>query len=269
MHSVSEKTVTAWLLAGRLPDAFKASSGAWRIPLSSAQGMPRSRHLTRDPGWKVCSTCGERKPTTHFYRKRKGALGLQNACKPCQRARAAQWRAEHPYYSAQVSSTGYFRTTVRWRRILERYGLTEDDVHAMEEAQEHRCGICGVEKRLVIDHCHSTGRVRGLLCNQCNTFLGLLEKPDWLESALGYLAEHPAANALGESVDALRELGRQRSLIRTSRFAGVCWDASRQKWMAKIKVAGRTKNLGRFDEEEEAAGAYREALTLLQKESAA
>lgn len=59
--------------------------------------------------------------------------------------------------------------------------------------QEGRCAICRAEKdptRLVIDHNHKTGKIRGLLCGACNTGIGLLkDSPDVLEAAMQYLED--------------------------------------------------------------------------------
>ena len=59
-----------------------------------------------------------------------------------------------------------------------KYGITEDEYTAMLEAQEGRCAICNLERKLVIDHDHKTGKVRGLLCKPCNAMLGPFEQVD-------------------------------------------------------------------------------------------
>jgi Recombination endonuclease VII len=67
----------------------------------------------------------------------------------------------------------------RARALKRLYGLTQDQYDAMSVAQDHKCASCGaleIEQKhgvLVVDHCHATGKVRGLLCNQCNLILGL------------------------------------------------------------------------------------------------
>lgn len=63
----------------------------------------------------------------------------------------------------------------------------------MSAAQNNRCAICLRDKvRLGVDHDHSTGRVRGLLCHKCNAAIGLLEDSRFrLKSALKYLAGAP------------------------------------------------------------------------------
>lgn len=85
------------------------------------------------------------------------------------------------------------------RRARKR-GLTVEQLLEMEAQRNNRCDICGKEeyvkgstgrvKSLAIDHNHATGRIRGLLCNNCNRAIGLLGKsPGRLERALEYLKE--------------------------------------------------------------------------------
>jgi hypothetical protein len=78
------------------------------------------------------------------------------------------------------------------------YGITIETYEHMLEDQNHRCKICGGEGflmdrdrhkiKLVVDHCHVTGAVRGLLCHNCNRALGLLkDSKETLLSAIAYL----------------------------------------------------------------------------------
>lgn len=86
----------------------------------------------------------------------------------------------------------YYRA---WR-LASKYGLSVADYERMHVEQEGVCAICGREqmqaarngkKPLHVDHCHATGKVRGLLCKECNTTLGHIEKEEWLTKALAYL----------------------------------------------------------------------------------
>jgi hypothetical protein len=76
------------------------------------------------------------------------------------------------------------------RYYYKRYGLTLEQYQSLVEKQGGRCAICKrvLEKILVVDHCHETGRVRGLLCDRCNAGLGMfVDNPLILKSAIEYL----------------------------------------------------------------------------------
>jgi hypothetical protein len=83
--------------------------------------------------------------------------------------------------------------------LLRKYGISLIEYDALLAAQGGRCAICGRERptrgdqMLQVDHCHRTGKVRGLLCSPCNSVLGFLEdNPLTLRAAMAYLAEPPA-----------------------------------------------------------------------------
>lgn len=83
------------------------------------------------------------------------------------------------------------------RDRLRQYAMSPESYRALREAHGGVCAICGGMNRdrdLSIDHCHDSGRVRGLLCNRCNTAIGLLrEDPDLVAATLTYLMG-PTAN---------------------------------------------------------------------------
>ena len=81
------------------------------------------------------------------------------------------------------------------------YGITDSDLSRMKDEQDNKCYICGSEgfligknnhkEKLAVDHCHDTGKVRKLLCHNCNRALGLFkDKPELLRKAADYLEEH-------------------------------------------------------------------------------
>ncbi len=76
-----------------------------------------------------------------------------------------------------------------------KYGITLDDYNTMLREQNCCCAICGKHKllfkiRMFIDHCHITGKVRGLLCRNCNMGIGLLkENVESLKKAIKYLEQ--------------------------------------------------------------------------------
>lgn len=83
--------------------------------------------------------------------------------------------------------------------VRRQYGITLADYNEMSAKQSGKCAICGngdeVEgRRLAIDHCHNSGKVRGLLCGKCNRGLGLFyDKQELLENAISYLTKYALA----------------------------------------------------------------------------
>lgn len=91
-----------------------------------------------------------------------------------------------------------------WARgIKERYGLTAEQYWALYEAQGRTCYICrranGKAKRLAVDHDHSSGFVRGLLCGPCNNILAhLRDDADAAYRVGDYLVNPPAFSVVGK-----------------------------------------------------------------------
>ena len=86
-----------------------------------------------------------------------------------------------------------------FRAVRRKYGLTREAYEALLAHQDGRCAICGgvPTKRLRVDHCHQTGKVRGLLCDLCNSGIGKLrDDPDRLARAIEYLQTNPADQVL-------------------------------------------------------------------------
>lgn len=81
-------------------------------------------------------------------------------------------------------------------RLRAKFGIDLDEYERMEREQGGVCSICGNPndqngRRLHVDHCHRTGRVRALLCCLCNTALGKFQDdPRRLQAAIRYLEEH-------------------------------------------------------------------------------
>lgn len=88
--------------------------------------------------------------------------------------------------------------TLKWWRVKKLYGVTEKQFFKMIQEQEHKCSICEdkiTEIKSHIDHCHSTGKVRSLLCSKCNQGIGLFnEDQERMASAINYLRRHSSAS---------------------------------------------------------------------------
>lgn len=101
-------------------------------------------------------------------------------CEECQRIAArkitAEWKIKNPDKNKSVV-------------LKSLYGISLDEYNTMVKKQNHKCLICNIKaKKLVIDHCHNTGKVRGLLCNACNMALGSFDDSvEKLNRAIKYL----------------------------------------------------------------------------------
>lgn len=147
---------------------------------------------------KTCTKCKESKPVGEFfsnYRQGGQHRKASSWCKTCH-GRTSTERVRH----RRETEPGFRekeRTYCRTRRFLKKYGMTPEDYEDVFEWQGRRCAICrteanikvlGNEKLFAVDHDHSTGQIRGLLCDPCNRGIGLLkDDPSILRQAADYL----------------------------------------------------------------------------------
>ena len=110
---------------------------------------------------------------------------------PEQKASKAEYMREYRR-KRNTTPEGRARQTAyqRAHQRKHRYGLTPEQHAAMVEAQGGLCAICQRKRKLVVDHCHETGVVRGLLCGECNIGIGKLgDTPASLARAVKYLRD--------------------------------------------------------------------------------
>lgn len=138
---------------------------------------------------KVCGCCLERKPFEEFH-KRLGSLdGYGSRCKCCDDRARKKWKRDNPERS---------HISQRNRNLKHKYGIDIEEYLVILDNQKG-CAICGIKENnssyginkslnFSVDHDHSTGKIRGLLCNNCNRALGLLQdSTELLEKAIKYL----------------------------------------------------------------------------------
>lgn len=133
--------------------------------------------------FKTCSQCNIEKPLTDFNKASKGRFKVRADCRACQKA------AESLYYSTEVGKLARFK---QW--LKTRYGLSIEEYEKLVAKHDGNCAICNNPPtsyfKLYIDHDHATGKVRGLLCSQCNSLLGMAkENITTLQAAISYLEE--------------------------------------------------------------------------------
>jgi len=114
--------------------------------------------------------------------------------KAYRREKARQMRADPEFMNkVRKNKRELYAPRYRFKIIEKKYGITEDQYNEIWIEQCGRCAICKkheqeLGKVLYIDHCHSTGKVRGLLCQKCNTGIGLLfDDKEILLNAIKYL----------------------------------------------------------------------------------
>lgn len=147
------------------------------------------------PEQKKCSRCGQVKASTEFHqnidrRCEPPRVRLKSACKSCCSDEAQKWRQHNPEKARKIDQRYLGSLRTKRRRKARTYGLDEFELAAMEASQQGHCLICKefAEGGLVVDHDHSTGHVRGLLCGQCNLGLGAFrDNPKRLIAAILYL----------------------------------------------------------------------------------
>ena len=137
---------------------------------------------------KQCTKCKEEKSLDDFHNSSQNILGKRWQCKACDRVAALRYRKKNAIRYKQ-SGRNY--------QIKKKYGLSSQDFDMMMNSQNNSCDICGThikdygKDKFDIDHDHTTGKVRALLCGQCNTSLGLAKDDQViLMRMIEYLEEH-------------------------------------------------------------------------------
>ncbi len=148
---------------------------------------------------KQCAGCKEVKLRTEYTKNRARKDGLQDYCKPCSVASVRAYHKRHPEKHAAYNREWDRRNPEKKKdtQLKTRLGLDSGAYNAMLAAQDGKCAICLVpagHRRLAVDHCHDTGRVRGLLCDSCNNGLGRFKHdPERIRVAIEYLKQyHPS-----------------------------------------------------------------------------
>jgi coenzyme F420-reducing hydrogenase gamma subunit len=130
---------------------------------------------------KRCCDCQEEKALDSFHKQPGVRDGRRGVCKPCAVLRATKWRQDNPERF----------NAARRKREIKKYGITYVDYERMLAEQAGVCLGCKTlseGEHLAVDHCHATGRVRGLLCRNCNLTLGnVQDKPEVLRALADYL----------------------------------------------------------------------------------
>jgi len=176
------------------------------------------RASSRESDPKVCIKCNQSKPLDDFNWHNRGKGQHRNFCKDCQNSWTrkhnqtpgakdvrSKWNENNAekiqeykdlYKELDANDVDRAAKKKSYYRAywLKQYGLTIDGYDKMLKDQDGKCKICGTikpggkMKNFAVDHCHTTGKVRGLLCFSCNVSIGhFADDSDNLQKAIDYL----------------------------------------------------------------------------------
>jgi len=136
-----------------------------------------------------CSVCQEHKDKEEFPKATKKKRGYAWECKQCKKEKVFAKKATMSEEEWRLHNRKYY--------LKCQYNVTQQYYDSLVKEQNHKCAICGTDEVdsvrgvLHIDHCHATGKLRGLLCQQCNTALGKFkDSEEILEKAKEYLRKY-------------------------------------------------------------------------------
>ena len=133
---------------------------------------------------KTCSKCNRRLSLVSFTKHKLSKDGLSSRCKKCSKEHQKKFRE---------SNKELLKERTRGYNLKRKFKLTVEEYDSMLLSQKGCCAICkssecATGRRLSVDHCHTTGIIRGLLCQSCNTALGKLKDDiNVLKEAVKYL----------------------------------------------------------------------------------
>lgn len=157
-----------------------------------------------------CSDC--KKNQSEAYRRNKGIkahrkvptlvdknnVPTHRECSKCNTMLPLEQFNKHNGGTAFLNRHPYCKNCSSERHLIYKYGITSQDKAKMHQKQSEACAICKefvVLSEIHVDHCHSTGKVRGLLCSACNKALGLLkDDPDRCMNMANYLSINAVAD---------------------------------------------------------------------------
>ena len=139
---------------------------------------------------KWCSQCQSYVPLDNFHKDSSNKYGLAYWCKPCA---ITSSRKNH---KRRIKEESAYKEAKRNAYFKLKYGMTLEQRTDLLGKQNNACAICGVKlsesgTHTHVDHCHTTGKVRAILCTNCNRGLGhFQDNPELLLKAADYINQH-------------------------------------------------------------------------------
>lgn len=160
-----------------LTDRYPKPPHRWKGYNAYKKGHSPASRKTLSDGRRICKKCEIAKEVSEFHSFMGNKKGIASYCKPCMTIYSREHKIKH--YGTYKNAS-----------LVIRYGISEEDFENIKSRQNGRCAICHRSNtRLCVDHCHSSKKVRGLLCCRCNTILGIWkDSPDAAMRAYRYLS---------------------------------------------------------------------------------
>lgn len=134
--------------------------------MSTNRDFTKLEELGIDFGIRHCTQCNQVKPKEEFVKKANSPR-FYSWCRDCFNQHGRDLKQRNPEA---------YKKKVRKNTLKRRYNLTEEEYQNLLDSQNGTCAICKeIPVRFVIDHDHSSGKVRGLLCDNCNLSVGWYE----------------------------------------------------------------------------------------------
>jgi hypothetical protein len=161
---------------------------------------------------KQCSNCRELKDLKEFSKDSSRKDGHHHRCKKCHSLYMKKWSKKSNYneYLKQYyldnkeyinsRNRNYYHANKDWllpkmnaNRFFKKFGITQEEAKTLLDSQNGVCAICSTdtptETGWCVDHCHATGKIRGILCSKCNSGIGFLnDDPELCKRAIDYLS---------------------------------------------------------------------------------
>lgn len=170
---------------------------------------------------KTCTRCEQVGSLLLFHKNKRSSTGRSSVCKVCKseldsiaynkdkeriKARSKEYQAQHKAECAErmaawnKANPERAYKSARKRHLRRKYGLTPEEFTTLLAIQGNSCSICQGQflstKATRVDHDHSSGEVRGILCHNCNALLGHAKDSTLvLESAISYLSSFKKEDA--------------------------------------------------------------------------
>lgn len=177
---------------------------------------------------KICRKCGTEKWLDNFYDDARFPDGIDIHCSDCRKQKVKKWRDSNLEKAREVSKNSYAKNPepnkiranewyyknharqleynknrrlnnprkLKSDKLKSSFGITIEQYEAISDRQNHCCAICGTpqaeqRRKMAVDHDHITGKVRALLCGNCNVGLGNFKDSEQiLTKAIKYLYDH-------------------------------------------------------------------------------